>query len=148
MSRLIFFYGDTLGMQKDRLSSTHGERLSLHIITLPSHSEGEKERKKKRTRNTHSINCWKQLDNPESLNHSHHPNKNVLQTSTAATTSCRSIPGIMLTTETGQIIRSLGCMELCNTVATLLYRIWVNEQNPEFACRKVFQIKQLRLCLL
>lgn len=47
MSQLIFFYGDTLGMQKDRLSSTHGERLSLHIITLPSHSEGERKEKKK-----------------------------------------------------------------------------------------------------
>lgn len=127
MSQLIFSHGDILGMQKDRLSSTHGERLSLHIIApcFVIQKRGKKKKKKSEILilEHNSINGWMQLDNPVSPNHIHHPDKNLLQTSRAATTSWRSIPGIVFTTETRQIMRWFICMELCSTVATLLYCI-------------------------
>lgn len=122
----MFSHGDILGMQKDRLSSTHGERLSLHVITHCLVIQRRK--KKKKFRNTHYRAQFHQLLDATgqslSSNHIRYPDKNLLQTSRASTTSWRSIPGVVFATESGQVIRRLVCVELCSTVAMLLYCIW------------------------
>lgn len=119
-------------MQKDRLSSTHTRRLSLHVITLGRGGRKGGWRKKKKIRNTHYWEQFHQLLNVTGqswITQSCSLPRQQQETSRAVTTSWKSISGKMLTTETRQIIRWLVCAELCDTVATLLYCIWLNEQK-------------------